>query len=305
LGAGKGSVMRLAAAGQGPLAVFALAGAALMLIVIVASAYLRLEPSVADCLDGPACYGGMAGPALVTPAIQIARTAHRIAASAVGLLLLMALGTALRSRPRRWREAAIALAGLAVTLSLAVLGVLMSGMRGEGATPVAAAAVSPAVTLGNLLGGFALLALFGWLYGSVQPPTARLSRTALRVTAAIALAATAVQVAVGGLVSARHAGDACPSFPTCGASGAQAALHQAHRLASLAVLLAVGVTAWMLLRGGLRHLAMAVALLLAATLALGTSEVLAPHSLTAALLHNVCAASLLCALVRANQTVSG
>lgn len=189
------------------------AGALLVLIVIVASAFLRLVQFGVGCADWPSCYaaappapGADSSPyAMIVPWMRVA---HRLAAAAVGVVVL-AVTAATWSRPRRRTEILIAAALLALTLFLAVLGRATPGSQ------------LPAVTLGNVLGGMAMLGLFWWLRleTTVLP---RSGSPPLLLAGVFGLALLAVQFGLGTLVSVNHASAACPDFPGCGAAAATA-----------------------------------------------------------------------------------
>jgi cytochrome c oxidase assembly protein subunit 15 len=313
-------------------------GAVLLLVVIVSSAFLRLSDAGLSCGDWPACYGAMHHAAEATTGERVARLAHRFTATGVTAVLIALLTVALRQRPRLRRVATIASAGLAIAAVLAVIGAVSSEAARD--------APLPAVTLANLAGGFALLALMGWLRQETlaSPKTAPNADASappaaprwLPTLAGFALAALVVQVLLGGLVSARFAGLACPSFPLCGADAppgswrnafnpfatlaldasrtvvrpaALASLHWSHRVVAHVVLLLDAVLAVTLYRAGLRSYAIAVAALTIVTIALGAASVLNALPLGAVLAHNLVAALLLATLValaarlRAGQSV--
>jgi cytochrome c oxidase assembly protein subunit 15 len=191
----------------------------------------------------------------------------------------------------------------------------------------------PAVTLANLLGGFAMLALFVWLRETVRDeaiaPIARGATTApiargARTLAVVALIAVIVQVALGALVSAKFAALACPDFPLCGADAplaalpatldplatldvdaartivrppALAALHWAHRVWAHVVLLLAAILVVFLARKGRGRAALLLALVVILQLALGAAAVLGGLRLGVVVAHNLVAAILLAALV--------
>jgi heme A synthase len=131
------------------------AAALLMLVVVIASAWLRLAQPRAACADWPACRAapavaaaGVASEVLGAPPLLAAvRGTHRFAATAVLLaataLVALAFG---RSAPRPGARA-LATLMLASAVGLAALGLVTAGSR------------SVLVLLGNLLGGQVLLAL--------------------------------------------------------------------------------------------------------------------------------------------------
>ena len=98
------------------------------------------------------------------------------------------------------REGMLALAALVIAGALAVLGIATPGAR------------LPAITLGNLLGGYALLAVLA----AAAAPASVASRGA-RNLARLALALAFVQAALGGMIGAQFASLACPALTDCGA----------------------------------------------------------------------------------------
>ena len=211
-------------------------GCALVLAVIVASAYLRLSQA------GP----GWSGP------IGLARIVHRLAASAEALLAVMIAAVCWGAR-RTWTGGALIAAAIAaLTVFLTLLGI------------VTAETQSPAVTLGNLLGGMALLGTL-WslrLQARSAAPSAY-STTVFWMGSGVVL--LALQIALGGLVSAHGAAKSCGTLPGCDgewwpagatfalldlirapdsfagaallADPARRALHMAHRFGAAIVLL--------------------------------------------------------------------
>lgn len=281
--------------------------AALMLVLVITStsAYIRLSQAGVGCADWPACYGhsaltptagsGMAEP----PALFWARALHRLSASATGALLVLILLAGWRAlhgaAARLSAIATVALAGF-----LAWLGLI---------TP----SNLPAVTIGNLLGGMTLFALLWRLHQRDRGTGA--GRT-LRL---LALTALALQIALGAMISARHAATSCTVLPACTGgwwpdlvdwrlfnpllamsesdmrSAAREALILAHRYGAAlvaAILCALAVKA---LRCGCRAAARGrlVLAMLGLQLSLGAGMVFADFPLPLVLLHNLCAALLL------------
>lgn len=189
------------------------AGALLVLVVIVTSAFLRLVQFGVGCADWPACYGAAqlvpgTGSSAYARIVPWMRVMHRLAAAAVGVIAL-AVAVAAWSRPRRRVVVCVAAALLALTLFLAILG---------RATP---GAQLPAVTLGNVLGGMAMLGLFWWLWLETSGLPCKGSPPLL-LAGVFGLALLAVQFGLGTLVSANQASAACTNFPGCGAAAATA-----------------------------------------------------------------------------------
>jgi cytochrome c oxidase assembly protein subunit 15 len=176
----------------------------------------------------------------------------------------------------------------------------------------------PAVAIGNLLGGFLMLALAWRLARDTGPLRARASARLLAL-ARLGIVLLLVQVALGGLVSAGLGGRACPELLAgCTTTGlpwqaldplraplldaaqpgnaAGALLQQVHRLGALlvvALLLPLGLVAW---RRGPRRIGGALLGLLALQLALGVGLVVYDLPLALALGHNLVAALLLASL---------
>jgi cytochrome c oxidase assembly protein subunit 15 len=291
----------------GPMRGLVLAALLLVLIITTTSAYIRLSQAGFGCADWPACYGrSVSAPAVgqLIPeqaALFWARALHRLAASSAGILLLLIVfmgWNALQGAAARL--AAVATVGLAGFL--AWLGLL---------TP----SNLPSVTVGNLLGGMTLLALLWWLHqrGQGSGPGRTLQR--------FALAALFLQIALGGMIGARHAVLSCVTLPACAGgwwpdsidwrvfnpfsvgpdsatgSAAGEALIMSHRYGAVlvaAILCVLGVRA---VRRGARAAAggWLLLVLLGLQLLLGACMVLANFPLPLAVLHNLCAALLLAA----------
>jgi cytochrome c oxidase assembly protein subunit 15 len=269
-------------------------GCALVLAVIIASAYIRLSQV------GP----GWSGP------VGLARIVHRLAASAEAVLVVMIVAVCWGAR-RTWTGGAltaVVIAGLTVFLTL--LGI------------VTAEGQSPAVTLGNLLGGMALLGTL-WSLRLQARSTVPLvcSATVFWMSAGVAL--LALQIALGGLVSAHHAAASCATFPACdgewwpaGASlaspdpipgaalladPARRALHMTHRFGA-AVLLLYWTALTLVLRSRDRAAAKGAAAVTAMLLVQGLIGVMVVGSgaaVAAAVVHNAWAALTVAAAVSA------
>ncbi len=277
---------------------------AAMAATVVLSAYIRLVQSGMGCDDWPACYGHVQ-PAAASAGIAAARLAHRVVASVVLVGAFAALLTVLSSPAvslRRSLPTAVGLVGLA--LALAALGAVSRGAR------------LPAIAIGNLLGGFALLALC-WRLATLRSDG---SRPGLGGWAAAGIVLVALQIALGAQLSARHAALACHDLADCVQAASVgdwqalnpwrepasdgSTLHRtaapallAHGLGAVAVDAAVatlGALAW---RRGRRWGAILLVALAALQTALGWTIAAGGLSLPLALLHNAIAAALLVALV--------
>lgn len=287
--------------------------AALVLAVTSLSAFMRLSHAGLGCTDWPQCYGqrlrqlqqGVPASADEQSATTVARVLHRVFATAALFLVVSMVLVCLGTRPVLRSEAAMALALLGLALFLAVLGRWSSGAR------------VPAVALGNLLGGFAMLALSTRLAVAGVPVEA----LRLRVWVGAAMFLLLAQIALGGLVSASYAGLSCNAWSECLAAARDvdwdtlnpwreprlnplppvnpdgALVHALHRglgIVQVAVILPLAALA---LRRGRPGSAAALLILLLAQVAVGTLMSLDALHLQFALLHNVLAAALLATLV--------
>ena len=292
----------------------ALACAVMVLAVVSLSAYLRLSKAGLGCGDWPPCYGqslrqlqqGL--PVLAeaqSVATAAARLAHRVVAVLALVLVVLMVVLCWSERPALRSEFLMALTLLALALFLAVLGRWSSQAR------------VPAVTLGNLLGGFAMFALCVRLACTGQHLAAPQPRT----WALAALALLVLQLALGGMVSASFAGLSCSGWLDCFAAAPQAdlatlnpwhepvlgpagnvnpdgtlvnALHRSLALMVVALLVPVAALAW---RGGRPRTALALFALLVAQAGVGLAFDAGPLPMALALLHNLLGAGLLATLV--------
>jgi len=300
---------------------------ALAAVVVVLGAYTRLVDAGLGCPDWPGCYGQLGVP---STAQELAKAeaafpdapvdadkawtemVHRYAATMLGAAILAILALALKAG-LPWRLPA----GLAVL-------VVAQGAFGAWTVTLK---LWPQVVTTHLLGGFATLALLWLLALSLRVPAWRVD-SGLRRWAALALVVLVLQVALGGWLTSNYAALACPDFPTCHgewlpaadyasgfdialsvgpnylggqmSSDARTAIHVAHRMGALAVLLSSG---WLAIRLGSRPLAWLLAGVLAIQLALGIGNVLLLLPLSVAVLHNAGAAALLLVLVSVNFAV--
>ena len=285
------------------------------LCVIVLGAYVRLSDAGLGCPDWPLCYGqAMPGDHLGGDARGRAwkEMAHRYLAGGLGLLILAVLVSAWRRREG---------VALAVALTLLVLFQATLGMW------TVTLLLRPAIVTAHLLGGMTALAVLLWLFLSLGAHAAAPEARALRLPAATALASVAMQIALGGWVSANYAALACPDLPFCRggalppmdfhhafhvfrelgqtAAGerlpaeALTAIHWTHRMFALAVVVTVG---WACLSGfsRMKRLVIAIALLLVLQFSLGVANVVSGLPLPLAAAHNAGAALLLASLVVLN-----
>jgi cytochrome c oxidase assembly protein subunit 15 len=294
----------------------------LVLIVVVLSAYLRLAGSGLGCAEWPACYaliksqGGsesLAAAHLVPP---WATLIHRLVASTLGVLVVGIALTAWRRRRRSGQHAWLTFAVLLLTVFLSVLGYK---------TP---SPLLPWVTLSNLLGGMAMLAMLWWLgQRSVPSGVAEAQARGLRPWAVAGVVIVFFQIALGGWVSANFAALACTDLPGCGGypwaggpwhesfnlfrvlpvtdGGAVISgdtgkiIHLAHRLGAVFTGLYIGWLAWRAFRLGNRYRGAGITILifLLLQIALGISAVVFSLPVTVVTAHNAIAALLLLSVV--------
>ena len=133
-------------------------GAPLTVVIIATSALLRLTTQL---------QGGEAVSTLPPDFEHAARMAHRLAASAVGLLAAFALVTAYRARPVSREVLAAVGAVVGCTLVLAVAGRYTTGYRAS------------AIIAINVMGGTALACAFWFLRERAAAPEAPLARLPL------------------------------------------------------------------------------------------------------------------------------
>lgn len=298
----------------------------LVLAIISLSAFIRLSNAGLGCGDWPRCYGqvlreaqrderasivdsdAVAATAHIgdSPAVAAARLAHRVLAVATLLLVVAMVMSCFATMPTLPLQGRIALALLGTALFLAVLGRWTSGAR------------VPAAAMGNLLGGFAMLALCARMAGSVPSP----QRPRLGAWAWAGAALLLCQIALGGLVSAGYAGLSCPGLTGCDLSGTAGvwealnpwreprfdatlpvnpagvlahAVHRAGALVTFLVLLPLGVLA---MRRGRRRAGAVLLALLAIQVTLGILMVVHALPFPLALAHNLVAALLLAVVIR-------
>lgn len=300
----------------------------LVIVLISLSAYLRLDHSGIGCAAWPACYGNIGIPEAHTPTVDDAyqrlldeatqplswaTPLHRLVASVLGLSILALCLMSLRSGKNRTLSFSL----LALTVYLAWLGIRSGGLH------------DPAVVMGNLGGGFAMLGLLGWmvLRKDSRPPGGD-AVFWLRMATTVAIVILSAQILLGGLTSANFAASACQTLPDCHGSwlpGANLAtafdlsrvhqisdtgmvlggperadIHKLHRLVALLTLLVVVTAGIMATRAG-RDFRLIGTLVLAVVIlefAVGVSAILTGIPIGIAVAHNWLAAILLLLLLQ-------
>ncbi|MDE2370973.1 MAG: COX15/CtaA family protein [Burkholderiales bacterium] len=294
--------------------------------LVVFGAFTRLSDSGLGCPDWPGCYA-QASPIGARADIHEAQTAlpsgpvtwskawiemiHRYLAATVGLLIVVTVVATWLER----RHTPISPWWPTATL----VWVVVQGLFGKYTVTLK---LYPAIVTLHLLGGLVLLVLLARQREAYRPRPLALP-AALRAGVAMALALLWVQIALGGWVSTNYAVLACSGFPLCNGSvwppadfsagftllrglgvdaaggplslDALVAIHLAHRGFAVVAAMALAGLAWALLRRGdaaTRRWGRLLALLLAAQLITGLSNVVLDWPLPAALIHTAGAAAL-------------
>jgi heme A synthase len=278
---------------------------ALSLVILLASAYIRLGGAGLGCGQWPDCYGEiLAGKQSLHT--EGARILHRSAAS-----LALVLGFVLAWQSQRPKPieppARYGAMLLALMILLTFVGLFSSTPHRTWASFI------------NILGG-ACLVLLSWrtaLAAGTDPSPSPSGRPTALLHAGLGL--LVVTIALGALIGARYAATACPTLPGCSdqywpaAAGWNAldpfvtiagiaplgdaggvALHLLHRYCALATLLLLGL-------GGLQALAQPASrtsaavmlILLLVQVSLGILTVASGFSLGLAMAHSLCATVLL------------
>ncbi|MEO1034460.1 MAG: COX15/CtaA family protein [Pseudomonadota bacterium] len=312
----------------------------LTLTVVVLGAWVRLTDAGLGCPDWPGCYGLIGVPETAED-IAVANAAyperpvetgkawremiHRYAASTLGLVIVAMAVLAFRNRKDPTQPWRLPLALVAV--------VIFQGMLGMWTVTLL---LKPLVVMGHLLGGMTTLGIIGWLaameWRRIPRPSIEFPR--LRTLGMAALAALAVQIALGGWTSTNYAALACPDFPTCQTewwpdmnfregfvmwrglgtdyeggvldNPSRAAIHYTHRLGALVVtaLFAILIVAgWRTSSPAVRRATLLVGVALALQIVLGITIVLESLPLALATAHNGVAALLLLAVLNLNQSL--
>ena len=187
----------------------------LTLLMVILSAYIRLAEVGIGCPEWPACYAQL-NPAMEKKGVTVltedsrnvahygARIAHRYIASTLGLFIVAIFIVALRQSSSRATSVMVPLAIFTITVFLSLLGYY---------TPTRS---NPLITMGNLLGGMALLGLLWWL---MQRDTGGKEvahgSERFRPLAKMALGLVLLQIVLGGWSSANYVSANCPGLLQC------------------------------------------------------------------------------------------
>ena len=292
---------------------------------VVLSAYLRLESMGLSCEDWPVCFGRIdeASPQGAIPRTT-AGALHRLAATLLGVMVFAITVMALRGRRP---------AGIGVTLPLLVFGLTVFLSILGYSTP---SKQFPAITLGNLGGGMAMLALLWWLgqrsveHGGEDSAENR----RLRPWAWLGLLLVVVQIGLGAWTSANFAGPSCAQLPGCGDEWAsmtnlrqgfdlfgrlgvddqgrivtgsvQKLLHMAHRFGALVSVLYLSVLGVLALRVGprCRNTGLSILVLVLIQAGMGVLTIVSQFPLALVTAHNATAALLLLAVINLNHLLT-
>jgi cytochrome c oxidase assembly protein subunit 15 len=277
---------------------FALCAATFALIVL--GALVRAHGAGLACPDWPLCFGRL------VPAFDLRvgfEWTHRALAGVIGLAFL-GLGLAALRQPAARRACAGAI--LLATLLLAVQIAL-------GALTVWKLLAAWTVTA-HLVTGNAFNAVLLWiglrLRAAAAPAAPAPSRTA-RLWLGAAAGGLALQLVLGGLVSSRYAGLACPEWPACNGGvwfptfGGAVGLHLLHRLNGYALLALLFAAAWAARGQGALGRALGVAAALGVLqLGVGVANVLLGLPVEVTGLHSALAAALVLSLAAATAAAA-
>lgn len=308
----------------------------LAFMVVMLGAYTRLSHAGLGCPDWPGCYGQLTVPDTehavtekhyldqrpLEPEKGWKEMVHRYFAGTLGLVILVLAVWAWWRRREPHQPVWLPTFLLGLVIFQALLGMWTVTLQ-----------LKPIVVMSHLLGGFSTLGLLVLLAmrtrGGSRQATGRDLRW--RGLAAGALLILVGQIALGGWTSSNYAALACPDFPTCQGQWlpdtdfkeafvlwrglgvnyefgvlehpARTAIHLAHRMGAVVVLLVLGWLALRVMRQGSGAVAASgglVALLLLLQVGLGIANVILHLPLGVAVAHNAVAALLLLSLIQLN-----
>ncbi|HZD20647.1 MAG TPA: COX15/CtaA family protein [Burkholderiales bacterium] len=311
----------------------AIAAAVLVFAVVVLGAYVRLSDAGLGCPDWPTCYGHWTagGAEANTEAVAqefpghtvrytkaIREMLHRYFATGLGALIVALAALAIVNRRQRNLPLALPMVLVPLVLLQGAFGALTVTWK-----------LQPIMVTLHLLGGMTTLAILAWLVAKPEVRTPSVPERKLAPWALVGLAVLALQLALGGWVSANYAAVACPDFPTCQNSWlpsmdlrdgftlwhplgvdytggvldhpARVAIHFMHRCGALVTALVLATIAFATLIQGksprLRFAAIGVLGALGLQLVLGITLVMTGFPLALAAMHNAGAALLLVSVV--------
>lgn len=304
----------------------------LALVVVILGAYLRMTDAGLGCSDWPGCYGQLTVSSAEVNGAQVNamspdqpleagnalnQMAHRYAAGALGLLILMLVGIGWWYK----RHRAILSTLAALFVFEALLGMWTVTML-----------LKPLVLTAHLLGGLAVLSMLWWIWldnrhrclhtaGATRLPKSTVT-PGMRVFALVGLVLVIAQIFLGGWTSTNYAGLACGGFPTCNGEwwpsvadySAVFGLHEVndlqaprliatqwlHRLGALVVFVVLLALTIKVSRIAPR-LALAIGTLLGVQITIGAANVMFGLPLATAVAHNTAAALLLLAMLALNH----
>ncbi|CAK0761125.1 cytochrome c oxidase assembly protein subunit 15 [Gammaproteobacteria bacterium] len=319
-----------------PYAIVAALAALLTFVVITFGAYVRLSDAGLGCPDWPGCYGRLAVPESreaiaeanaaypqrhVEPAKAWKEMVHRYLATGLGVLILMLAVAAWYYRDN----------GIPVMLPTSLVAlVIFQGLLGMWTVTLL---VKPLIVTAHLVGGLVTLILLGWLVlrvGRLFLTPLNPSFVRLRPWIWLGFVLLWLQILLGGWTSTNYAAAACVEFPTCFGgmwwpttdfheaftlwrglginyefgvleSPARTAIHLAHRVGALVVLVYLGVLSVQVMQRAASRaqvgIGMVLHFLVIAQVGLGIAVVLHLRQLPVAVAHNGGAALLLLTLV--------
>ena len=215
---------------------FGLCGATFLLIVL--GALVRAHGAGLACPDWPLCFGSVVPPFDLRVGFE---WTHRVVAGSVALVFAgLALGVrrrpAARAACRGWLELAALLLALQIALGALTVWKLL-----------AAWTVTSHLLVGNAFN--ACLLLIGLRLRQCGAATRPTPQPGSERWLGATLASLGLQLVLGGLVSSRYAGLACPEWPTCNGGvffpsfGGAVGLHLLHRSNGYLLALLLAVTA--------------------------------------------------------------
>lgn len=264
--------------------------------LLVLGALVRAHGAGLSCPDWPLCFGSV----IPTMDLRVAfEWSHRVVAGSVSLVFLgLALATLRRRATPRATRRLILLAGALLALQV-LLGALTVWKLLASWTVTSHLLTGNAFTATLLLVALSLRDEARGARPGVPAPAA--ARAALAFAAAL----LGLQLILGGLVSSRFAGMACPEWPTCNGGlwfpswRGSVGLHLLHRMNGYALLAALGAAAVATRHTRLRALGALALGLGALQVVVGISNVLLAIPVEITGLHSALAAALVLTLTAA------